>query len=43
MLSEEDQKDIELSIREIREGRYCTVEDLMKADRASLIQCPMKS
>ena len=29
-LSEEDKRDIEQSIREIREGKYCTIEDLMK-------------
>jgi hypothetical protein len=32
ILSEEDQRDIEQSIREIHEGRYCTVEDLMQEE-----------
>jgi isocitrate dehydrogenase kinase/phosphatase len=31
-LSEEDQRDIEQSIREIHEGKYCIVEDLMKEE-----------
>lgn len=32
ILSEEDQKDIEQSLREIREGRFCTIEELMKEE-----------
>ncbi|PWR69517.1 hypothetical protein ACKUB1_13445 [Methanospirillum stamsii] len=31
-LSEEDKRDIEQSIREIREGKYCSIEDLMKEE-----------
>jgi hypothetical protein len=31
-LSEEDHLDIERSIREIQEGKYCTVEDLMQEE-----------
>ena len=31
-LSEEDKQDIERSVQEIREGKYCTVEDLMQEE-----------
>ena len=31
-LSEEDKRDIEQSIREIREGNFCTIEALMKEE-----------
>jgi len=31
-ISEEDKRDIERSIREIREGNYCTVEELMQEE-----------
>lgn len=31
-LSEEDKRDIGQSIREIHEGKFCTVEDLMREE-----------
>lgn len=31
-ISEEDKRDIERSLREIREGKYCTLEELMQEE-----------